>query len=155
MTKVPSKYATPALKAYLAESILKAAAMAPQSTSEVLLATTAVLVAIAAAPQYFAMARYAALSIIGILSSTLAKTLNGLALDRGAKHGVDHFFYGHGQAETARKIAVVSACPANALSPALSQIGQSRAEEKGRSTAFLAFDSDRTAMSFSNTLHGC
>ena len=39
------------------------------------------------------------------LSSTLAKILNGLALDRGAKYGVNQFFYGHGQAETARKIA--------------------------------------------------
>ena len=37
------------------------------------------------------------------------QNLNGLAIDRGAKHGVDQFLYGHGQAETARKIAVVSA----------------------------------------------
>ena len=34
------------------------------------------------------------------------------------------FLYGHGQAETARKIAVVSAYPANALSPALSKLAK-------------------------------
>ena len=52
------------------------------------------------------------------------QNLNGLAIDRGAKHGVDQFLYGHGQAETARKIAVVSACPANVLSPALSKLAK-------------------------------
>ena len=34
------------------------------------------------------------------------------------------FLYGHGQAETARKIAVVSTYPANALSPALSKLAK-------------------------------
>ena len=37
---------------------------------------------------------------------------------------MDQFLYGHGQAETARKIAVVSACPANLLSPALSKLAK-------------------------------
>ena len=39
------------------------------------------------------------------------QNLNGLAIDQGAKHGVHQFLYGHGQAETARKIAVVSTYP--------------------------------------------
>jgi hypothetical protein len=52
------------------------------------------------------------------------QNLNGLAIDQGAKHGVHQFLYGHGQAETARKIAVVSTYPANALSPALSKLAK-------------------------------
>ena len=52
------------------------------------------------------------------------QNLNELAIDQGAKHGVHQFLYGHGQAETARKIAVVSTYPANALSPALSKLAK-------------------------------
>ena len=52
------------------------------------------------------------------------QNLNGLAIDQGTKHGVHQFLYGHGQAETARKIAVVSTYPANALSPALSKLAK-------------------------------
>ena len=52
------------------------------------------------------------------------QNLNGLTIDQGAKHGVHQFLYGHGQAETARKIAVVSTYPANALSPALSKLAK-------------------------------
>ena len=52
------------------------------------------------------------------------QNLNGLAIDQGAKHGVHQFLYGHGQAETPRKIAVVSTYPANALSPALSKLAK-------------------------------
>ena len=60
------------------------------------------------------------------LSSELdfGQNLNGLAIDQGTKHGVHQFLYGHGQAETARKIAVVSTYPANALSPALSKLAK-------------------------------
>ena len=50
------------------------------------------------------------------------QNLNELAIDQDAKHGVHQFLYGHGQAETAKKIAVVSTYPANALSPALSKL---------------------------------
>ena len=52
------------------------------------------------------------------------QNLNGLAIDQGAKYGVHQFLYGHGQAETARKIAVASTYPANALSPALSKLAK-------------------------------
>ena len=52
------------------------------------------------------------------------QNLNGLAIVRGAKHGVHQFLYGHGQAETVRKIAVVSVYPANALSSALSKLAK-------------------------------
>ena len=52
------------------------------------------------------------------------QNLNGLAIVRGAKHGVHQFLYGHGQAETVRKIAVVSFYPANALSSALSKLAK-------------------------------
>jgi hypothetical protein len=37
---------------------------------------------------------------------------------------VHQFLYGHGQAETVRKIAVVSVYPANALSSALSKLAK-------------------------------
>ena len=50
--------------------------------------------------------------------------MNGLAIVRGAKHGAHQFLYGHGQAETVRKIAVVSVYPANALSSALSKLAK-------------------------------
>jgi hypothetical protein len=49
--------------------------------------------------------------------------LNGLAIDRGAKCRVQ-FFYGHGKAETARKIAAVSVYPANTLSRALCKLAK-------------------------------
>ncbi|MFY9992460.1 MAG: hypothetical protein WAL40_15760 [Rhodoplanes sp.] len=52
------------------------------------------------------------------------QNLNGLAIDQGAKYGVHQSLYGHGQAETARKIAAVSTYPANALSPALSKLAK-------------------------------
>jgi hypothetical protein len=50
--------------------------------------------------------------------------LNGLAIDRGAKCRVHQFFYGHGKAETARKIAAVSVYPANTLSRALCKLAK-------------------------------
>jgi hypothetical protein len=52
------------------------------------------------------------------------QNLNGLAIVRGAKQGVHQFLYGHGQAETVRKIALVSVYPANALSSALSKLAK-------------------------------
>ena len=61
------------------------------------------------------------------------QNLNGLAIVRGAKHGVHQFLYGHGQAETVRKIAVVSVYPANALSSALSKLA--KVELRGQSTS--------------------
>jgi hypothetical protein len=63
-------------------------------------------------------------NILGASQLDFGQNLNGLAIDQGAKHGVHQFLYGHGQAETARKIAVVSAYPANALSPALSKLAK-------------------------------
>ena len=52
------------------------------------------------------------------------QNLNRLAIIRGGKYRVHQFPYCHGQAETIRKIAVVSAYPANALSPALSKLAK-------------------------------
>ena len=66
------------------------------------------------------------------------QNLNGLAIDQGEKHRVHQFLYGHGQAETARKIAVVSTYPANALSPALSKLAKVELRSR-KNAAFLAF----------------
>ena len=76
-----------------------------------------------------ATARLSAVCSIGIVIDPclpqldFGQNLNGLAIDQ-AQNRVHQFLYGHGQAETARKIAVVSTYPANALSPALSKLPQ-------------------------------
>ena len=57
------------------------------------------------------------------------QNLNGLAIDQGAKHGVHQFLYGHGQAETTEKFAVVYSLPRKCALPRVIQIGQSRAQE--------------------------